>query len=113
DGEPAGFGDALCALADLLRDRPVLAARTADREISELFSGYRGQRAMPIAAALPSARRLMGRGDLAGALFALALTQVGGGRTAWTLPWREILRDLRDSPHLEVRQEAWDISVVD
>lgn len=113
DGGPAGFGDALCALADLLRDRPVLAARTADGEISALFSDYRRRQAVPIAAALPSARRLMDRGDLAGALFALALTQAGGSRTAWTLPWREILRDLRDSPHLEVRQEAWDISVVD
>ncbi|MEU4224804.1 hypothetical protein AB0F17_10960 [Nonomuraea sp. NPDC026600] len=113
DGEPAGFGDALCALADLLRDRPVLAARTADQEISELFSDYGRRRAMPIAVAMPSARQLTARGDLAGALFALTLTQVGGRRTDWAAPWREILRDLRDSPHLEVRQEAWDTSVVD
>ncbi|MFG1688711.1 hypothetical protein ACGFNP_51795 [Nonomuraea sp. NPDC049269] len=113
DGEPAGFGDALCALADLLRDRPVLAARTAYGEISELFSDYRRRQAMPISAALPSARRLADRGDLAGALFALSLTQAGGRRTDWAPPWREILRDLRDSPHLEVRQQAWDTSVID
>ena len=113
DGGPAEFGDALCALADLLRDRPVLAARTADGEISELFSDYGRRRAIPPAVALPSARRLTDRGDLAGALFALTLTQASGRRTDWAAPWREILRDLRDSPHLEVRQEAWDTSVVD
>ncbi|WP_170223118.1 hypothetical protein [Nonomuraea turkmeniaca] len=35
----------------------------------------------------------------------------GGERTEWPAPWREILRDLRDSPHLEVRQDAWDTTV--
>ncbi|MGN9842656.1 hypothetical protein ACTMTI_31475 [Nonomuraea sp. H19] len=110
DGEPAGFGDALCALADLLRDRPILAARTADLAISALFGHYGRRPAMPPAAALPAARRLTDRGDLAGALFALALTGAGGKRTEWADPWREILRDLRDSPHPEVFEEAWNTS---
>ncbi|MFI6742860.1 hypothetical protein ACIBI9_59065 [Nonomuraea sp. NPDC050451] len=111
--EPDGndLADALCALADLLTDRPVLAARTADTVVSELFSEYSRESPLPIAVALPAARRLAGRGDLSGDLFALTLTQAGGQRTEWAAPWGELLRDLRDSPHLEVRQEAWDTSV--
>ncbi|MFI7128112.1 hypothetical protein ACIBQ1_20605 [Nonomuraea sp. NPDC050153] len=109
DGD--GLGDDLCALAGLLADRPVLAVRTAGQVVSELFGEYGWQPALPIAAALPPARRLAARGDLSGELFALMLTQAGGRRTEWAAPWRELLRDLRDSPHLEVRQEAWDTSV--
>ncbi|MEV4015930.1 hypothetical protein AB0J35_36055 [Nonomuraea angiospora] len=105
------LADALCALADLLADRPVLAARTAGKAVSELFGEYGWQPPLPIAVALPAARRLAGRGDLSGGLFALTLTQSGGQRTEWAAPWRELLRDLRDSAHLEVRQEAWDTSV--
>ncbi|WP_327587522.1 hypothetical protein OHA25_11310 [Nonomuraea sp. NBC_00507] len=110
-GEPAGFADALCALADLLRDRPVLAARTADKATSKLFGDYGRRPPIPPAAGLPAARRLTDRGDLAGALFACELIRVGGERTDWAAPWREVLRDLRESPHLEVRQDAWDITV--
>ncbi|TMR96168.1 hypothetical protein [Nonomuraea basaltis] len=94
-----------------LRDRPILAALTADRAVSELFTDYGRRPTMPPAGALPAARRLADRGDLAGALFALSLTQMSGGRTDWADPWREILRDLRGSPHLEVSQAAWDTSV--
>ncbi|MGW0204124.1 HEAT repeat domain-containing protein, partial [Nonomuraea sp. NPDC003201] len=112
-GETDGdeLADALCALADLLADRPVLAARTAGKAVSELFGEYGRRPPLPIAVALPPARRLAGRGDLSGGLFALMLTQSGGQRTEWASPWRELLRDLRASPHLEVRQEAWDTSV--
>ncbi|MER6007743.1 hypothetical protein ABT120_55030 [Nonomuraea angiospora] len=105
------LADALCSLADLLADRPVLAARTAGKAVSELFGEYGLRPPLPIAVALPAARRLAGRGDLSGGLFALMLTQSGGQRTEWAAPWRDLLRGLRASPHLEVRQEAWDTSV--
>jgi hypothetical protein len=111
DGGPGPLGDALCELADLLRDRPVLAALTAGRAVAELYSEYRSGPPVPLAPALPAARRLAGRGDQAGAWFALALTRVGGPRSDWADSWRELLRALRDSPHLEVRQDAWDTSV--
>ncbi|MFG6201550.1 hypothetical protein [Nonomuraea sp. JJY05] len=105
------LAEALCALADLLTDRPVLAARTAGTAVSELFGEYGRKPPLPMAVALPAARRLAGRGDLSGGLFALRLIRAGGQHTEWVAPWRELLRDLRDSPHLEVRQEAWDTSV--
>ncbi|SNT54214.1 hypothetical protein SAMN05216276_105811 [Streptosporangium subroseum] len=108
---PVEFGDDLCSLADLLRDRPVLAAATADSAISRCF-GYGAARDIGSDTVLPVARRLADRGDLAAGLFALALTRVAGQRTDWADPWRELLRDLRDAPHLEVRQEAWDTFVV-
>ncbi|GAA3139913.1 hypothetical protein [Nonomuraea roseoviolacea] len=111
DGRAAALGDALCALADLLRDRPLLAARTAGRVTSALLYEYGRGRPMPPATALPAARRLADRGDLSGALFALELTRAFGGRTGWATPWREVLLGLRACPHLEVRQEAWDVSL--
>ncbi|MET7332141.1 hypothetical protein [Nonomuraea sp. NPDC005650] len=111
DTDGDGLGDGLCALAGLLADRPVLAVRTAGQVVSELFGEYGWLPALPIAAALSPARRLAARGDLSGELFALMLTQAGGRSTEWAAPWRELLRDLRDSPYLEVRQEAWDTSV--
>ncbi|MFG1704139.1 hypothetical protein ACFLIM_13195 [Nonomuraea sp. M3C6] len=50
-------------------------------------------------------------GDLAGGWFAIMLARAGGERTDRAAPWQEILRDLRDSSHLEVRQEGWDTSI--
>jgi hypothetical protein len=108
---PVELGDDLCLLADLLRDRPVLAATTADSAISRCF-GYGAERGIEPDTVLPVARRLANRGDLAASLFALALTRVVGNRTDWADPWRELLRDLRDAPHLEVRQAAWDTLAV-
>ncbi|MER6950146.1 hypothetical protein ABT294_39625 [Nonomuraea sp. NPDC000554] len=110
DGRTTGLGDALCALADLLRDRPILAAQTAGRMMSDRFGRYGAVSEVAPAALLPAARRLTDRGDLAAGLFALALARVAGERTDWADPWRELLRDLRDHPHLEVRQAAWDTS---
>ncbi|MBN6051836.1 hypothetical protein JYK22_07800, partial [Nonomuraea sp. RK-328] len=111
DGRAAALGDGLCALADLLRDRPLLTARTAGRVASALMYEGRRRRSEPPATALPAARRLVDRGDLAGALFALGLARAGGERTEWAAPWREVVVRLRACPHLEVRQEAWDISL--
>ncbi|MFD1938659.1 hypothetical protein ACFSKW_45035 [Nonomuraea mangrovi] len=107
----AELGDALCTLAGLLGNRPILAAQTAKRVAAELYDSYRSRPQMPPAATLPAIRRLTAGGDLAGALFAITLTQWGGAHTDWAPPWREIIRDLRDSPHLEVRQQAWDTIV--
>ncbi|SEH03604.1 hypothetical protein SAMN05444920_14018 [Nonomuraea solani] len=107
----AELGDALCALADLLGDRPILAAHTARGAAYELYDGgWRRSHVQP-PATLPAIRRLTARGDLAGALFAITLTQWGGGHTDWAPPWPEIIRDLRDSPHLEIREQAWNTSV--
>ncbi|MBB5081712.1 hypothetical protein [Nonomuraea endophytica] len=107
----ADLGDALRTLADLLGNRPILASQTAERVADELYDSYRSRPQVPPAVTLPAIRRLMAGGDLAGSLFAITLTQRGGVHTDWAPPWREIIRDLRESPHLEVRQQAWGITV--
>ncbi|MEW9551864.1 hypothetical protein [Nonomuraea sp. NPDC050783] len=103
----AEWGEALSEVVELVRGRPVLAAHAAGRAAHELLGEY-ADRPVPPDAVPPVVRRLVARGDLAGAWFAVELTRAGGKRTGWADPWPALLRDLRDSPHLEVRQEAWD-----
>jgi hypothetical protein len=111
DGGPEALADGLCALADLLRDRPVLAARTAGRPMSFRFDRYAGARAVEPAVLLPSVRRLADRGHIAAGLFAVTLIRIAGSQTSWAPEWRAALDDLRDSPLTEVRQEAWDTEI--
>jgi hypothetical protein len=108
DLDAAAFADDLCAIADLLGDRPVLAARTARNGIDRLHGYSRVDRSDP-ALLLPAANRLADRSDLAAGLLAVALTRIAGHRTEWAPEWRRILLRLRASPHVEVAQEAWDL----
>ncbi|MFF0520042.1 hypothetical protein ACFYTC_15140 [Actinomadura nitritigenes] len=57
-------------------------------------------------AVLPHAERLAGRGDLAGGLFAAALTGVHARRAGWPAPWRALLRTLRAHAHPDVAYTA-------
>ncbi|MFC7546932.1 hypothetical protein [Plantactinospora sp. GCM10030261] len=99
--------DNLDEIADLCAGRPVLAARLADRVGARL----RGLREWPEQAVLTGAiRRLAGRGDLAGGLFAVALVWHGAG-FGWPAPWRDLLVGLRGHPDADVREGAYAIDM--
>ncbi|WP_433796640.1 HEAT repeat domain-containing protein [Actinoplanes sp. CA-252034] len=93
--------DALAEVADLVADRPVLAARLAEQ-----IAGGR-----TVAARLDdipaTARRLGERGDLPGGLFALALVAAAGQAKRWDEPWPDELRRLRAHPQPEVADAAY------
>jgi hypothetical protein len=55
-------------------------------------------------------RRLAGRGDLAGGLFAVALVRPGA-TFEWSAPWRDLLVSLRAHPDADVREEAYAIDM--
>jgi hypothetical protein len=55
-------------------------------------------------------RRLAGRGDLAGGLFAVALVRPGAS-FGWGEPWRDLLVALRGHPDADVREEAYAIDM--
>jgi len=105
--DPSALADGLCDLAEMLRDRPVLAAATA----KELSSQRRYEKPVEPRTLLSSVRRLVDQGHLAANLLAVALTRVGGAHTDWAAEWRELLGELRASPDIEIRQEAWDVAV--
>ncbi|TDC09102.1 hypothetical protein [Actinomadura bangladeshensis] len=91
-------GTAADALADDCADDPVPAVQ---RVAAALADGPRGT--LPDAGdVLPHAERLAGRGDLAGGLFACALTARHGPRAGWPGPWRVLLRALRAHPEPDV-----------
>ncbi|MFC0554331.1 hypothetical protein ACFFHJ_25895 [Planotetraspora thailandica] len=111
-GDPSRLADSLCELAEMVRDRPLLAAGTA----KALLPGRYHRRHVELAEPellLPAVRRLLDQNHLAASLFALELIRAGGGQTGWAGEWRELLRELRASPDVELRQEAWDISVTE
>ncbi|GAA4345153.1 hypothetical protein GCM10023178_57990 [Actinomadura luteofluorescens] len=58
---------------------------------------------------LPAARALTGRDDVASHLLAVGVVRRGGLAAGWTGEWRGLLDGLRRSPHVEVRQDAWDV----
>ncbi|MEV5754523.1 HEAT repeat domain-containing protein [Actinoallomurus sp. NPDC052308] len=109
-GDLVDLVDHLADLADLLVDRPVLAARTAER-LAHRFRSYGRQSEVDPTLLLAVVRGLHGRADLAAGLFAVTLTRVGGDRTDWPDEWREALRHWRGSPEPEVAQEAWDVDM--
>ncbi|MFB7946480.1 hypothetical protein ACFC6L_16365 [Kitasatospora phosalacinea] len=115
--EPAGagrpgsdFGADVARLAGALADRPVLAARLADR----LAGVVAGSSPLPTAAdtAAPDAllSLLPGRGPALG-LFAAALAERLGTRCAWTGRWLPLLAALRAHPDPEVRSAAGAVTV--
>ncbi|MGY0230610.1 hypothetical protein [Longispora urticae] len=93
--DPDTLAADLAELADLVRDRPVLAARlTFDTATTA-----------PPATLVDVATRLAARGDLAGGLFAVHLL-VAGARTAWTAEARGVLAALRARQEPDVRDVA-------
>ncbi|MGW0434554.1 hypothetical protein ACWDV4_18695 [Micromonospora sp. NPDC003197] len=99
--------DNLDEIADLCAKRPVLAVRTAERvggrlrELPELIDP---------AILHDSIVRLIGRGDVAGGLFAVALVRPGA-TFGWSAPWRDLLLLLRSHPDLDVREEAYGVDM--
>ncbi|WP_327008619.1 hypothetical protein OHA72_16030 [Dactylosporangium sp. NBC_01737] len=99
--DPAG----LTELRDLTADRPVLAARLADRL---------RQRLERLVADPEVPRRIAGAlaagPSLAEGLFALAYT-TRGGELGWPAPWRAVVETLRRHPVAEVRDAALAVSL--
>ncbi|MET8627602.1 hypothetical protein ABZW30_28285 [Kitasatospora sp. NPDC004669] len=90
-------------LASLHRDRPVLAARTAEALRSRLNTP---RRPGDPAALLSVVHRLAAHGGCAHGLFAVGLTHALGPRTGWPPQWRALLRTLRQHPQADVREAA-------
>ena len=99
--------DNLDEIADLCAGRPALAVRAAERigprvrELPDLIDPAHLRGVI---------RRLGGRGDLAGGLFAVALVRPGAS-FGWGEPWRELLVALRGHPDADVREEAYAIDM--
>lgn len=104
----AELADGLDALADLLRGRPLVLADIEWRLGTVLGPRY-GQTPVPGPRLLPAARRLAGREHLVAHLPALRITETAGHVAGWPGEWREVLDDLRRSPHVEVQRQALDI----
>ncbi|OLT24691.1 hypothetical protein BJF79_44920 [Actinomadura sp. CNU-125] len=102
------LADALDALAELLRDRPLLVAESDSRLRRILAPGY-GRRPLPPSLPLPAARRLAGRGHLTAHLLAVSVTVAVGSAAGWPDEWRAVLDDLRGSPHPDVQGKAIDV----
>jgi hypothetical protein len=99
--------DNLDELADRCAGRPLLGVRTAalvSTRMRELPYGIDADFVHP------KARRLAGRGDLAGGLFAVELTRPGA-TFGWSGPWRELLLHLREHPDPDVREEAYGVDL--
>lgn len=93
--DPAGLDE----VRALVADRPVLAARLADRLGQRLDGAVEPERLRPIAVALAA-----GPG-LADGMFALAYTTTGR-RLGWPAPWRQVVGTLRQHPDPDVRDAA-------
>ncbi|MES9543990.1 hypothetical protein [Actinomadura sp. NPDC000600] len=106
DASPERIAEELGALAGLLRDRPVLAARVADRRLDHAL-GARGSGGP--GRLLPAARALTARGDAASHLLAVGVVRSGGSAAGWAGEWGDLLDGLRRSPHVDVRQDAWNV----
>ncbi|MFC5184232.1 HEAT repeat domain-containing protein [Actinomadura harenae] len=95
----------LPALADLLRDRPVLAERVYQQ--LALGRPY-GQREVT-RETLPAVHALLEREHTAGHMLALRLVFRGGSGAGWPDEWLGLLARLRDSPFADVAEPAWDV----
>ncbi|WP_024936046.1 hypothetical protein [Actinomadura welshii] len=90
-----GAADAVDALADRCRGGGVLRARLVAEALAAGPSPAALWTAPDPADVRPHAARLAARGDLAGGLFACALTAAHAPRAGWPEEWRALLRALR------------------
>ncbi|GGT98952.1 hypothetical protein GCM10010177_67630 [Actinomadura citrea] len=109
DASPERVAEELVALADLLRGRPVLASRIADRRLDHALGGRGARGSGGPGRLLPAARALTGRDYAASHLLAVGVVRMGGLAAGWTGEWRDLLDGLRRSAHVEVRQDAWSV----
>lgn len=93
-------------IADLVAERPVLAARLADR----IADRVKRSAAVEPQVLLAAARALAEQGDATSGFFSIALTHAGQAY-GWSQPWRDRLRTLREHPVPDVRDAAFDISM--
>ncbi|MFG2089771.1 hypothetical protein [Spirillospora sp. NPDC048824] len=111
-----GAASALDALADRCAGHGVLAvADVADALAAgpSEFTALNGQGLPDPEDAHPHAARLAARGDLAGGLFACALTEAHGPRAGWSADWRDLLRGLRAHTEPDVAFTARRIHTAD
>ncbi|MGW6710800.1 hypothetical protein ACWGDE_38745, partial [Streptomyces sp. NPDC054956] len=102
--DPARQREALRELVESLRGRPGLARSTA----SHLKSRYSHGDPLPDpATVLETVRGLAADGGAESGLFAAALTAGVGRLHGWPAEWRELLRELRRHPEVEVRDAAF------
>ncbi|WP_433469642.1 hypothetical protein [Spirillospora sp. CA-128828] len=99
----------LAALADMLRDRPALAATVTGRRLVSAIGGHGARLGGGPERVLPAARLLAGRDDFAAQLLAAGVVRTAGPAAGWPGEWRDLLDGLRRSAHVEVRQYAWDV----
>ncbi|WP_433479385.1 HEAT repeat domain-containing protein [Spirillospora sp. CA-142024] len=99
----------LGALADLLHDRPALAATVTGRRLVNAIGGHGARSGGGPERLLPAARLLAGRDDFAAQLLAAGVVRTAGPAAGWPGEWRDLLDGLRRSAHVEVRQYAWDV----
>ncbi|WP_163506937.1 hypothetical protein [Fodinicola acaciae] len=105
------FDDENCAaqlgeIADLAKNRPLLAARAAE-EVAWMLGSQPS--AVDPAAIQPALDRLPGRGDLAGGLVAVELAKYVGARLGWPGQVVSSLRWLRRHPEQDVCAAAWSV----
>ncbi|MBT2492031.1 hypothetical protein J7E96_26595 [Streptomyces sp. ISL-96] len=110
DAGPAQLRAALVRLAGLHDGRPALVVRTAESLEDRLDSAARPG---DTDALLAQAGLLCEDGSHAEGLLAVTLTDVGGRRTEWADPWREMLKQLRRHPVQDVRDAACAVVTAD
>ncbi|MFC4907192.1 hypothetical protein [Actinomadura gamaensis] len=101
----ADLSSDLLALADLLRDRPVLA----NEQCGHLVIGGPYSGGAVSSELLPTVHALIDRGHTAARLLALRLVRRGGGDAGWPPEWRAPLVRLRDSSDPETAERAWNV----
>ena len=104
---PTRRGSKLRALIDALEGRPLAAQAAAFRlgaRLDTLPTHWTPE-------LLEQPARTMLRGEtLMSGLVARSLIGAAGRRTGWAPAWRELLVELRNHPHPDVRQEALELT---
>jgi hypothetical protein len=96
----------LAEIADLAKNRPLLAVRAAE-EVAWVLAHQPGP--VDPAAIQLALDRLPGRGDLAGGLIAVRLAEHAGGRLGWPQGVLSVLRWLRRHTEPDVSAAAWSV----
>ena len=117
-GGPGGAGlgreleAELLKLAAWLRDRPLLAARLCQGELTRRLRGY-GSSKVPAPVLLTAVDRLLREDHTAAALMAVALVGIGGPDAGWNGGWRSALDRLRRSTDTDIAALAWEVEADD